>query len=105
MTGTSPLAGRTYSAGQSNTGAANRTRTCDPVITNDVLYQLSYCGEPSGRFGEGSKTPAPDIGRAAILQEKRGSPARELAAPARQKPAPAAALAGRRGLFGEFVAG
>jgi hypothetical protein len=28
-------------------GAANRTRTCDPVITNDVLYQLSYCGEPS----------------------------------------------------------
>jgi hypothetical protein len=25
-------------------GAANRTRTCDPVITNDVLYQLSYCG-------------------------------------------------------------
>ncbi len=29
-------------------GAANRTRTCDPVITNDVLYQLSYCGGPSG---------------------------------------------------------
>lgn len=27
-----------------NAGAANRTRTCDPVITNDVLYQLSYCG-------------------------------------------------------------
>jgi hypothetical protein len=27
-------------------GAANRIRTCDPVITNDVLYQLSYCGEP-----------------------------------------------------------
>jgi hypothetical protein len=25
-------------------GAANTTRTCDPVITNDVLYQLSYCG-------------------------------------------------------------
>src|SRR5262249_51660617 len=24
--------------------AASRTRTCDPVITNDVLYQLSYCG-------------------------------------------------------------
>ena len=20
--------------------------TCDPVITNDVLYQLSYCGGP-----------------------------------------------------------
>jgi hypothetical protein len=31
-------------------GAANRIRTCDPVITNDVLYQLSYCGGPCGRF-------------------------------------------------------
>jgi hypothetical protein len=32
-------------------GAANRTRTCDPVITNDVLYQLSYCGGPNRRSG------------------------------------------------------
>ena len=32
-------------------GAANRTRTCDPVITNDVLYQLSYCGELESFFG------------------------------------------------------
>ncbi len=29
------------------TGAARGTRTPDPVITNDVLYQLSYCGGPS----------------------------------------------------------
>jgi hypothetical protein len=36
-------------------GAANRTRTCDPVITNDVLYQLSYCGGPSGAFGQRAK--------------------------------------------------
>ena len=36
-------------------GAANRIRTCDPVITNDVLYQLSYCGEPCGRFGSGAE--------------------------------------------------
>src|SRR4030081_3583113 len=36
-------------------GAANRIRTCDPVITNDVLYQLSYCGGPSGAFGKGRK--------------------------------------------------
>ena len=35
-----------------NTGAANRTRTCDPVITNDVLYQLSYCGGPSDALGQ-----------------------------------------------------
>ena len=37
-------------------GAANRTRTCDPVITNDVLYQLSYCGEPCA-FGTCPKRP------------------------------------------------
>ena len=28
-------------------GAARGIRTPDPVITNDVLYQLSYCGEPA----------------------------------------------------------
>ena len=33
-------------------GAANRIRTCDPVITNDVLYQLSYCGGPCGAFSK-----------------------------------------------------
>ena len=32
-------------------GAARGTRTPDPVITNDVLYQLSYCGEPEARLG------------------------------------------------------
>ena len=31
-------------AGQNLFGAARGTRTPDPVITNDVLYQLSYCG-------------------------------------------------------------
>lgn len=25
-------------------GAAEGTRTPDPLITNEVLYQLSYCG-------------------------------------------------------------
>ena len=25
-------------------GAARGNRTPDPIITNDVLYQLSYCG-------------------------------------------------------------
>ena len=25
-------------------GAAGGTRTPDPIITNDVLYHLSYCG-------------------------------------------------------------
>jgi hypothetical protein len=27
-------------------GAAEETRTPDPIITNDVLYQLSYSGLP-----------------------------------------------------------
>lgn len=31
-------------------GAARGTRTPDPVITNDVLYQLSYCGETKNRY-------------------------------------------------------
>jgi hypothetical protein len=27
-----------------NAGAARGIRTPDPIITNDVLYRLSYCG-------------------------------------------------------------
>jgi hypothetical protein len=27
-------------------GAARGIRTPDPLITNEVLYQLSYCGDP-----------------------------------------------------------
>ena len=27
-----------------NNGAARGIRTPDPIITNDVLYRLSYCG-------------------------------------------------------------
>lgn len=44
-------------------GAPGRNRTADPIITNDVLYQLSYrgiaagsrgkaCGAQGGRCGE-----------------------------------------------------
>src|SRR3954454_15257600 len=32
-------------------GAARGIRTPDPVITNDVLYRLSYCGGPCGASG------------------------------------------------------
>lgn len=31
-------------------GAAGRTRTGDILITNQVLYQLSYCGSLSRAF-------------------------------------------------------
>src|SRR3981081_4486822 len=86
------------------TGAANRIRTCDPVITNDVLYQLSYCGGPCGASATGLKTPAPDIGQRPILQETRGRAAGESPSPAGQKAAPAAGLALRRiDLFREFI--
>lgn len=30
-------------------GAGEGTRTPDPIITNDVLYQLSYTGQPNLR--------------------------------------------------------
>jgi hypothetical protein len=30
--------------GERSFGAAREIRTPDPIITNDVLYQLSYCG-------------------------------------------------------------
>ena len=43
----------TYATGEESmhcvngiTGAAREIRTPDPIITNDVLYQLSYCGVP-----------------------------------------------------------
>ena len=32
-------------------GAAREIRTPDPIITNDVLYQLSYCGAAIGKAG------------------------------------------------------
>src|SRR5258705_13838793 len=32
--------------GRKGSGAARGIRTPDPVITNDVLYRLSYCGGP-----------------------------------------------------------
>src|SRR5579864_5874065 len=50
-------------------GAANRTRTCDPVITNDVLYQLSYCGGPNRRTRRLERF-APDIGEQRDWQGK-----------------------------------
>jgi hypothetical protein len=72
MTGAEvPSAALSTGFGIQKAGAANRTRTCDPVITNDVLYQLSYCGGPYGGFRNGLKTHASDIGQRPDLQEKR----------------------------------
>jgi hypothetical protein len=38
------------------TGAARGIRTPDPVITNDVLYRLSYCGVRAWYLTRFSKT-------------------------------------------------
>jgi hypothetical protein len=46
-------------------GAARGIRTPDPVITNDVLYRLSYCGE----------TAVSDIGCGLPWQGKRAGDA------------------------------
>ena len=39
--------------------ATGRTRTDDPVITSDVLYQLSYGGDVSGRRQAGGPLRLP----------------------------------------------
>jgi hypothetical protein len=39
-------------------GAAREIRTPDPIITNDVLYQLSYCGPVERRAGGGASRTA-----------------------------------------------
>src|SRR3954463_14125081 len=68
-----PFRHQNLRAGRWGAGAARGIRTPDPVITNDVLYQLSYCGEPC----RGAEIPAPIralliSGTARIGKEKRG---------------------------------
>src|SRR5579863_220685 len=43
--------------GRKFSGAARGNRTPDPIITNDVLYQLSYCGDLSSDLKAG-RAPA-----------------------------------------------
>src|SRR5947209_13542077 len=76
-------------------GAARGIRTPDPVITNDVLYQLSYCGGASGKRPKNAC--APDTGQGADWQGKRSPQRPCLAAPAGEEAAPAAGLCFRRG--------
>ena len=37
-------------------GAGERTRTADLLITNQLLYQLSYAGNPLEQVASGSRT-------------------------------------------------
>ena len=43
---------------RTNPKADARTRTGDPIITSDVLYQLSYVGRPGFILGD---DPGPDF--------------------------------------------
>ena len=52
-------------------GAARGTRTPDPVITNDVLYQLSYCGGPSKSVPHRGETHAHLISGTARIGKKK----------------------------------
>ena len=58
--------------------ATGRTRTDDPVITSDVLYQLSYGGDvllfrqAAGSGAEGSRTPDLSVANAALSQLSYG---------------------------------
>jgi hypothetical protein len=105
---------------RSKAGAARGIRTPDPVITNDVLYQLSYCGGPCGASAKVAETLAHLIsGTAPVCKNRepgkarkaggfgrktcRIGPAPRSPAPARQEPAPAASLA-PCGVGGEIVA-
>ncbi len=51
-------------------GAAREIRTPDPIITNDVLYQLSYCGSIRPKV---HARPKPDRGGRQLLG-RIGSP-------------------------------
>ncbi len=50
--------------------ATGRIRTDDPVITSDVLCQLSYGGHTSG--AEGNRTPDLSVANAALSQLSYG---------------------------------
>src|ERR1700754_3908612 len=73
-------------------GAARGIRTPDPVITNDVLYRLSYCGEPC----RGRREPAPIrallISGMARIGKDKPAPKCASRAPTGPESAPAAGL-------------
>ena len=71
-----PICALTAQAGKPQ--ATSRIRTDDPVITSDVLYQLSYGGghadrrRPTRSGAEGNRTPDLSIANAALSQLSYG---------------------------------
>src|SRR5271165_5828922 len=66
-------------------GAARGIRTPDPIITNDVLYQLSYCGAERGSLLSGGGW----VGKQGSLLIRPGQIRPEAATPSETPPAPA----------------
>ena len=65
-------------SGTSPNGADDRSRTCDLLITSQLLYQLSYVGkyacEPPTRFHCPPQLPSAPIHRLAINGAPSGTP-------------------------------
>ena len=53
-------------------GAGNRNRTRDPLITNQVLYQLSYTGSGTSRAFASNDAEGPAFGAGESIVERRG---------------------------------
>src|SRR5262245_20944556 len=86
-------------------GAARGIRTPDPVITNDVLYRLSYCGEPCRDLAKPVPIRALLISGMARIGKDKPEAKYPLRAPAGPESAPAAGLGlGRADLFRKFIA-
>ena len=69
--------------GEEVLGAAREIRTPDPLITNEVLYQLSYCGAHPAIVAHGTRMLITD--RASVASESGGAlEARTLGSPARR---------------------
>lgn len=51
-------------------GSASRTRTCDPLINSQLLYQLSYCGIFTLFFLSGQRPSTPFVIKAVPINTK-----------------------------------
>jgi len=63
---------------EQGSGAAREIRTPDPLITNEVLYQLSYCGIRSGRRWTCRMQPSGLLADPGTVASERARPSRAI---------------------------